>query len=779
VKNLTHRRLFVFILLLALLIPAGIAYARSSRPFIAQSTTPTVTPAIIPTLTPGLPPVSPPLALYQIPGLLQTDVKPPIPDTTELFTFEQFGFDEITMRGPFAAQGYYFDLPATWKMKQGASMQLTLDTYYTGPDSDASTSPRFNYGGSLEIQYNYITIGRVDLIEGRTQVDIPIPLEALNRYGGNQGHAIQFILDSGINCDINSSTTLVVRSTSQLYMPHDLIAPPVDLRLLPSPFSQDSFNQDTAIIIIPNQPTQGELQAALSISAGFGSMSYNSLLISLIPSDQATEDILESANLIFVGKAEGLPLLQRVTLPAPVSNGLFAAKGSAPTDGIVQMAVSPWNTTKVVMVIGGNDDNGVINAAWAASTGEIQAGANPSLALVSGVQLVTPEFNLTDVNQTFADLDYDSQVVNQAGTNVLEYVFNIPAGFVIGPDAYLDLNFSHSALLEYQRSTIVVDLNDQPVGSVRLSDETTGRGNAKIFLPASAARPGINTLSLRINLEPRNECVNPLLNGLWMRIDSSSSFHLPLVPNLTSTSTLIDLGKYPFPFAFDPLMKDLAFVLSENDPTGWNVAAQVASQLGNVNRAQLAGLEAYYASAVPDTARRDRNLIIVGRPGNLEILSELSDALPASFEPGTELISQKNIQVSYRLEPGVDVGYLELLPAPWNSDRTILYVGGSSDLGLRWAGAALQFGRLRSQLKGNLAIINGEQVVSAETRILQDDHGALLTPAPVEETPGANQPVMGQKPAWILPSIFIALGGIALVLVILGAQVLFRRRSGK
>lgn len=72
------------------------------------------------------------------------------------------------------------------------------------------------------------------------------------------------------------------------------------------------------------------------------------------------------------------------------------------------------------------------------------------------------------------------------------------------------------------------------------------------------------------------------------------------MPNLANTSTLIDLSRYPFPFAFDPLMKDLAFVLSENDPIGWNVAAQIASQLGNAGSIQIAGLETFYANSVPE-----------------------------------------------------------------------------------------------------------------------------------------------------------------------------------
>jgi hypothetical protein len=563
-------------------------------------------------------------------------------------------------------------------------------------------------------------------------------------------------------------------------LPHDLIDPPVDLRLLPSPFSQNTFNQDVAIIVVPDQPTAQELQAALSISAGFGRMTFNGLLISLIPVSQATPDILASTNLIFVGKAKELPLLKNVSLSAPITNGVFVAKDSSPTDGIIQMAISPWNKTKVVMVVGGNDDKGIVNAAKAISTGMLQVGANPGLSVVSNVQSVAPVFNPTDVNRTFADLGYDSIVSNQVGLNVVRYRFTIPQSYTIGSDAYLDLNFSHSSLLEYQRSTIVVNLNGQPIGSVRLSDETVGQGNAKIFLPASAARPGSNVLSLDIDLEPRNNCINPLLNGLWMRIDSSSSLHLPFVPNLTSTSTLIDLAKYPSPFAFDPLMKDLAFVLSPNDPTGWNVAAQVASSLGNSTAIQLAGLEAYYADSVPEVTKQERNLIIVGKPSKLNILSELSNALPAPFEPGTDLASQKNLQIAYHVGSGMDVGYLELLSAPWNSKRAVLYVGGSSDLGVRWAGAALQFGRLRSKLSGNLAFINGEQVVVANTTVLQVPQNASTTAMPVNESPvNQSQQVVVERPTWIVPTIFAILGVIILLLIILGTQAILRKRSGK
>lgn len=92
----------------------------------------------------------------------------------------------------------------------------------------------------------------------------------------------------------------------------------------------------------------------------------------------------------------------------------------------------------------------------------------------------------------------------------------------------------------------------------------------------------------------------------------------------------------------------------------------------------------------------------------------------------------------------------------------------------------MQLGRLRSQLKGNLSFINGEQVISVETRVLQSDQSILSTPKPsVVTDPSKLQEVAIERPAWIMPAILIAFGGIILVLVVLAIQKIFKKPSGK
>lgn len=698
-----------------------------------------------------------------------------LPSDVDTLSFKDFGFQELTLQGPFAANGYYFDLPSTWKMKPGGELRLTMDVFFTDATAESKRLDNIAYGGTLLIQYNYITVAAIDLNNAQQQLVIPIAYDTLTRLGSNQSQSIQFILDSGVNCDANFRTTVVVRTSSEVFLPHDQLAPILDLKMLPVPFFENSFFQDTAIIIVPDQPSEEELQAALAVSAGFGRLTFTRMLLSLLPVSKVSPDQLANNNLIFVGSAKDLPLLEKVTLPAPVSNGKFNVKESSSKDGIVQIGISPWNSAKVVLSIGGNDDATVVTAGQAVSTGTIQTGNNPSLALVSSVQPVIVEPDPSVTNKTLKDLGYDNIVVNQVGINTVEYKFDVPQDYTIGTDASLNLSFSHSSLLEYQRSSISVKLNGEPISSVRLSDSTSGQGTAKISFPASAIYQGSNSLRLDILMEPSNVCVNPLLEGIWARIDSASNLHLPFVPDPANLSTLLDLKRYPSQTTNNRLMTDLGFVLAKDDPSSWNVAVQIANSLGNTNSIQIAAMNAYYSDAIPDSAKQNQNLIVIGRPSKLPFLAELQDVLPASFEAGSDVANQDNFQVAYTYNPGDDIGYLELLSAPWNTKRSILYIGGTSELGVKWAGNALQFGRLKSQLNGNLAFINNEQIISVDTRSIQQGVQDVLAPSPDSLV---KQPEY-QRPAWILPTIQYALGGLVLVLIILGVQTLLRARKKK
>ena len=127
------------------------------------------------------------------------------------------------------------------------------------------------------------------------------------------------------------------------------------------------------------------------------------------------------------------------------------------------------------------------------------------------------------------------------------------------------------------------------------------------------------------------------------------------------------------------------------------------------------------------------------------------------------------MQVTYRIPLDSPMGYLELLPSPWNPDNMVLAVLGNGSQGIGWAATSLITSNLRSQLAGNFAVVNDRQIISSDTRLtstIQSNVGP--TPAAVAAVPpSATQSLpASQRPNWILPILILSILAAAVVLVI-------------
>jgi hypothetical protein len=172
---------------------------------------------------------------------------------------------------------------------------------------------------------------------------------------------------------------------------------------------------------------------------------------------------------------------------------------------------------------------------------------------------------------------------------------------------------------------------------------------------------------------------------------------------------------------------------------------------------------------VPEQVRATRDLLLVGRASKLPLLGEIRPLLPAPFEAGSDLAAEPSAPVQYRRARGESVGYIQLLAAPWSKTRTILAVLGSTDQGLRWAGAALTTPELRSRLSGNLAIVQERKISSSDTR---PQPPAEKQQAPQPEAAPAAESQPGRAILWAAAAIAV------LLLMIIGSLALrWRRRQ--
>jgi hypothetical protein len=681
--------------------------------------------------------------------------------------FELLGFSEQVLRGPAASTRLLFGLPATWQVGDNAEIQLNVATFIdettatTLPLNDSSSrrgrvvvSP----SATLSVVMNGVQLAvfSIEQTEERT-LTFPILPEALVSPRGDGRHELRIILREDDTCDFVRQTSVAIRESSRLILPHTIIPPSTDLTLLPRPLFQQSFLPDIATIVVADKPSVEEMQAALTVAASFGRMTDNRMQVSLKPLSQVTDDVRKAEHLIFVGTAANFPALRDVELPSPIINGGFKPDGAQPSDGVVQMAVSPWNPANVVLIVSGNEGVGVGKAARAVSTATVRPTGRSDLALVADVLPRTIGETQLMVDRTFADLGYSTQLLGQAGPYTAEYRFYVPPGHEVEAEAYVNLFFNHSSLLNYERSAMTVMLNTDMIGSVRFSDQTASVSDVRLTIPRAALRTGINRLIIRADLSAILACADPRQQDLWMNIWPESSLHLPLVPAQEDGPQVFDLSAYPDPYALNPTLEDTGVIVEANDPVAWNVAARLLADLGNQTEGIVVGVDVVYSDAVPDQLKSERNLLIVGRASKLPIIGELNDLLPASFDPGSDIATEKSSRVVYRVPPGTDIGYVQLIQSPWNPQRAVMAVLGSSDQGLEWAGAALWKGGLRSKLLGSFAAVKDEQITISDIQpnmaaqatasaTADAQTQATATAAPADATPAAAAPV-AQDPA--------------------------------
>lgn len=701
-------------------------------------------------------------------------------------SFAMLGQTDILMRGPYSTTSLRFGLPMNWAFEESANLQLMITSSLV-TDAASPVAEGQPIGASLNVSFNRNQIALIPLTAGENIVyDIPIPPDALIPTLNDGRHVLELLLDADTDCDPNllHQTSISISSASQFTFPYIEQTPEINLEQLPRPiFQRDSVYPVDTVLIVPDQPSAQEMQAALIAAAGLGRMSDTQLPFSLLSSGQITEETLAASNLIFMGKAENLSLLRDVELPAPLATDGFDAPDSQPDDGILQIAVSPWNTGRALMVVSGNSDAGVVKAAQALSYGSIQTVSDTNLAIVTDVAPPNIEDGnvtldaLTSATHTFRDLGYG--VATLAGLGRSEFVvdFYVTPGLIAGNDSYLDLVFNNSALLSFERSGLNVSLNGNLIGSLRFSDETAGTATQRIKISPSLVLPGSNQLRIQAELAAPTNCGLAESTNLWASILPESILYLPLQQAPVDFNTVQNLNAYPYPFANIPTLSNTAFILPANNPASWAVASEIAFGLGGRVRGAVIDLAAVFDDAVPEDLRNSRDLILVGLPSELALISELNESLPAPFETGQNIPVVDNQQVSYRFPPDTSIGYLQLLASPWNSSRTILAVVGSTNDGVGLAGNALADPVLRSRLAGNFALVTAENISVADTRTGLGMGGIAENPEVISEpvVPEPNtSPVPAARPTWILPAVGVL---VFLILVVLIAALVSSRRD--
>jgi hypothetical protein len=408
----------------------------------------------------------------------------------------------------------------------------------------------------------------------------------------------------------------------------------------------------------------------------------------------------------------------------------------------------------------------------------------------------TPQDQAQDL--TLAELGYEDLVVTGTGLKEIYYSFDLPMGWALTKEAEVRLLFSHSPLLDPAQSAITLFFNGEPIASVALDEQNAVSGELVGPLPSGNAMPGrANTILVRAILQLEDPCADPESSSAWLRLDSASSLHL--THHDQAVAGYMDMDYWPMPFSASRDLSDVAFSLPASpSDSEYTDAMRLSSYLGASNRGDNFK-PAVALGEAPGVDQAGYHWIVIGRPTRNPLLQTVNADLPQPFTPGTDGIEQQVDDVVLRLPSELDLGYLQSILSPWNEDKVLLVVTGTSDAGVERASKMLVNSDRLWELKGYLALLRDDELISTDTRGLtpSGQMTAIATslpeaevvgtatpappPAPTQMPPGGEE--SGGQPApyserfpTLVPLIIVL--GIAGILVVLGL-VYFRSRKGE
>lgn len=724
----------------------------------------------------------------EVPSVQVTPTKEIINMDATVVPFKVFEEDEIPLRGPFDSIYYAFPIPNSWALLPGTELHLDMTVNYTKIFSSEFGYPLAVGGGTLTLYLNDTLLGVLNLSEnGNIQATLPLPPKAFisNRSDGRM--ALSAELDAGDFCYVDEDFTLIIHPTSYFSLPHEIKAPVPEIVNLSKILYQGTFVQESALIVLPDQPSAAELQAALTVAGGLGNVSGNALAIDTTTMSALTPEQQTSNHLILVGKPSAFTILDVLNLPAPAVGGSFQISDGIPDAGVIQLVNSPWDVSRVVLLVSGNSDEGVVKAAQAVSTGVIRPNRFPNLAVVEEIKPPqAPQAVPTSETRSLASMGYSNSLVALRGFNVETYGFQIPLGQTVAENAYFELAYGNSSLIDFDQSGIVVKLNESPIGSVRFDSETAKNAinKVKMKIPQSAIVPGENQLEIQMYIYPDDICTPPDDEGQWINIWNDSVLSTPLLQKQADVTAVNSLADYPAPFTFGSEMSSTAFVLPKNDLDAWRGAVKIASYLASQSTPPIVTLSAFYGDEFPEDRRQDYHVILIGSPSKLPVVGELGQLLPVPFEAGSDKAIEGNMRVIFNIPEDAQLGYVELLDSPWNSENVVIAILGNSSQGVLWAASAMSDATLRSRMSGNLLVVNELQVLSSDTRVFPIAGNQPV----VEETPGGNilptsQPnpqdlPVSQSRDWIPVAMVIGIILIVIVVAIVMIRSYLQKRSG-
>lgn len=446
--------------------------------------------------------------------------------------------------------------------------------------------------------------------------------------------------------------------------------------------------KDTSVIKLgyDRQPMQANISQFIKLFNGIDTLSseMNSIIVNENPSATELETALYSLSGLSRSKADvdqQIPLLMKSDSEAANKEFLLLVSkyDTLPTDvaqKVGTLALEDKAILKLIqigkqqiLVVTSNSDELLTKAGRYVANPELMAQTNASEKWIDmNTEIMTPAV----ATSQYIKLTEAGDKLTGPMHNEKSYFVSLPANQTIAEASKIRVDLRYSQNLNFNRSLVTVLINDQPIGSKKLSEVMANQDILELTIPQNLNVNGNFTVTVAFDLEIEGLlCVNNQEQTPWAYIDNTSIMQL-------NTTDLHDLlfNYYPASFLRDGALNAIAVVLPEQlSSSDYLSLSNVFNLLGQYAQTNHGEVKVYFNS-VDAALLENKQIIAIGSYKNNHFIREHNDKLYFKYDQNGEgFIS--NEKMSIESEYGKRVGALQLIQSPVSEGFGLMVITGS------------------------------------------------------------------------------------------------------
>ncbi len=596
--------------------------------------------------------------------------------------------NDVTIKGIFGGHNVFFFIDKNWTIKDNCYLELIF-----------SQSEIKKYKNStMTVYLNDIPIKSIKLEDKenfKTLQKIPLPKgHILQGYNSIQLSTYHRITEEPCTDDLNPANWLVFHKESFIHLEYDESPDKIGISDYPYPYLKVSAQQNpvNCTILVPDNPTNGQMNAAMIISADFGRrVPYDNIDVKVMQFKDI-ETIQKNTNLIIIGSfRDGAHKLFE-----PIRKELPHIKDKA----MIREIASPKDMTKRILYLVSDEDEKLTMAAKALTRDKLVS------QMKGATQFVSEDYTNDDENErnsttvTLKHLGYEDTVIKGIFNQQATYTIKIPKNHRLKGDTSIQIPLRYTKALDFDKSSVAVYLNNIPIADKLLDKDKAEDDEIQVKIPREFWGEDSLELKILFYLEPHGfDCKNWRHGDIWAFVSNNTSFNIP--------QEIIEdryFEHYPDLFIENNTLDDILIVMPDEVNKNYlTMAANTLAFMGHgINKVE--NIEVITSSYFKST---DKNIIMLGTPKDNDSIKNLNNKLHIKFDNNLEKF-QANNKIYFVDDYSKNLSSIQLLASPFDAKRHMMVITATRRENLTAAEIYLKNSEFNTRLSGDGVVIDND-----------------------------------------------------------------------